>query len=63
MRKVLIMLWYTKDGQNYHSSFEKTVLSTDVQWIARQYSEVNENCLCKIFADNCKIAESGSHKQ
>ncbi|WKW87978.1 hypothetical protein pzkkv8_136 [Klebsiella phage pzk-kv8] len=63
MHKFLIMLWYTKDGEHYHSSFEKTIFGPDIHWVARQYAEVNDNCLCKIFLGDRKIAEHGSHKQ
>ncbi|AWD90436.1 mRNA endoribonuclease [Erwinia phage Cronus] len=60
---VCIMVWFKIEGEDRFSTFEKKIFSSDADWIARQYAEVNGGH-CKIFQGETKIADHKVvHKQ
>lgn len=51
-----VMIWFTHNGKEQFSTFEKQMFKADADWVAKGYAEVNEG-LCKIFHNDVKIAE------
>lgn len=51
-----VMVWFTHNGEERFLTEVKKMFSTDAEWVARQYAEVNDGH-CKIFHGTTKIAD------
>lgn len=51
-----IMIWFTEDYEDHYIELEKKLFESDLEWVARQYAEVN-NGHCIIYYGEQKVAE------
>lgn len=63
MKTVLFLVWFVEGKHIVMRQKEMPVMASDIEWVCRQFSEVNKDGYCEAYADDKLIAKYGKRPE